>query len=76
MQLFRTAGLEKQKLEMRYDTFAKKTTLLEDLRLNRWVSLSGRIDSATVRTYMLRCCCRVSGYLRAPCKAHLRAFTA
>ena len=48
VQLFKVAGVERQKLEMRYDTFLQRTTLLEDLRVNRWLSLSARADSATV----------------------------
>jgi hypothetical protein len=49
LQLLGIKGIHKQKLELKYDTFQKVTTLEEELKVNKYFKLKGRIDSSTVR---------------------------
>lgn len=49
VQLRNVAGFDKQRLEVKYDTFHKKTAITEELVLNKYFKVKAAADSKTVR---------------------------
>ena len=49
VQVLGFKGVQRQKLELKYDTFWKAYTAEEELKVNKWVKLKGRAFARQVR---------------------------